>query len=50
VFERDSEAEVVTYIHADCWLAGLVTPLVAGFKASGEGCMIPRAYSPPSRP
>jgi hypothetical protein len=46
VLERDPEAEVVTYIDADCWLAGPVAPLLARFEASGAACMItPHAYS-----
>jgi len=46
VLERDPEAEVVTYIDADCWLAGPVAPLLGRFEASGAACMItPHAYS-----
>ena len=47
VLECDLQAEVVTYIDADCWLAGPVAPLLARFEASGAACMItPHAYSP----
>jgi hypothetical protein len=47
VLERDPEAETVTYIDADCWLAGPVAPLLDRFEASGAACMItPHAYTP----
>jgi hypothetical protein len=47
VLERDREASAVTYIDADCWLAGSVAPLLERFEASGGACMItPHAYSP----
>lgn len=47
VLERDPEAAVVTYIDADCWLLGPVSPLLDRFEASGAHCMItPHAYSP----
>ncbi|MEB3335633.1 MAG: glycosyl transferase [Cyanobacteriota bacterium] len=47
VQQRDPGAETVIYIDADCWLAGSVEPLLAGFEASGAACMItPHAYTP----
>jgi hypothetical protein len=47
VWERDAEAETVTYIDADCWLAGPAAPLLDRFAASGADCMItPHAYTP----
>lgn len=47
VWERDPEAETVTYIDADCWLAGPAAPLLDRFAASGSDCMItPHAYTP----
>ncbi|WP_216901701.1 hypothetical protein [Synechococcus sp. CCY 9618] len=47
VLARDPDAEVVTYIDADCWLAGPVDSMLNRFQASGAHCMItPHAYSP----
>ncbi|MEB3242408.1 MAG: glycosyl transferase [Cyanobacteriota bacterium] len=47
VWERDQAAETVTYIDADCWLAGPAAPLLERFAASGAACMItPHAYTP----
>lgn len=47
VWERDPEAETVTYIDADCWLAGPAAPLLDRFASSGADCMItPHAYTP----
>lgn len=47
VQDRDSSAETVTYIDADCWLVGPITPLLERFEASGAHCMItPHAYAP----
>jgi len=47
VQEHDPDAETVTYIDADCWLVGPISPLLERFQASGAHCMItPHAYSP----
>lgn len=47
VWERDEAAETVTYIDADCWLAGPAAPLLDRFEASGAACMLtPHAYTP----
>jgi len=47
VLARDSAAETVTYIDADCWLVGPVSPLLERFESSGAHCMItPHAYTP----
>ena len=47
VMDRDPEASIVTYIDADCWLRGPVSPLLEGFEISGAQCMItPHAFSP----
>lgn len=46
VWERDPEAVTVTYIDADCWLAGPAAALLDRFAASGADCMItPHAYT-----
>ena len=45
VLELDLEASFVTYIDADCWLAGPVAPLIDPFLASRAHCMItPHSY------
>jgi hypothetical protein len=47
VLARDPDATTVTYIDADCWLRGSVSPLMERFEASGAHCMItPHAYAP----
>ena len=47
VLDRDASAGTVTYIDADCWLRGPVTPLFERFDTSGAHCMItPHAYAP----
>jgi len=47
VMDRDPDATTVTYIDADCWLRGSVSPLLHSFEASGAHCMItPHAYAP----
>ena len=46
VLDRDPDASTVTYIDADCWLSGRVSPLMERFEASGAHCMItPHAYT-----
>jgi len=46
VMDEEPEAEIVTYIDADCWLAGPIAPLLKRFEESGAHCMItPHAYS-----
>ena len=45
VLELDTQAAFVTYIDADCWLAGPVRPLIDAFLASSADCMItPHSY------
>ncbi len=47
VLDRDQATETVTYIDADCWLVGPISPLLDRFQASGGHCMItPHAYTP----
>jgi hypothetical protein len=47
VWERAPETETVTYIDADCWLAGPAAVLLDRFAASDADCMItPHAYTP----
>ena len=47
VLDQDPDADTVTYIDADCWLFGPVSPLLARFELSGAHCMItPHAYAP----
>lgn len=47
VLDRDPATATVTYIDADCWLFGSISPLLERFEASGAHCMItPHAYSP----
>ena len=45
VLQLDLGASFVTYIDADCWLAGPVAPLIDSFLESRAHCMItPHAY------
>ena len=45
VLELDLKSSFVTYIDADCWLAGPVAPLIDSFLASRAHCMItPHSY------
>ena len=47
ILDRDPEADVVTYIDADCWLVGPVKPLFDRFEDSGAHCMLtPHAFAP----
>lgn len=50
VLQLDQQCSFVTYIDADCWLAGSVNPLIDAFVSSGAHCMItPHSFAEGSR-
>jgi len=46
VLELETQSSLVTYIDADCWLAGPVMPLIDAFLASSADCMITPHFYP----